>query len=116
VRRGLAVALAGTVCLWAGCENNADTDLGQDLPPRENFYITPSSVELRPAVGNQAVFTVVGGEAPFTWTVERAPLGTITPTGERSAVYQRTPAVRGVNTVTVRDATVLKAGASVIQE
>lgn len=115
IRACLALALAGAMLAGSACENNSGADLGTDLPPREDFYILPSAAELGLGAGNQAVFTVVGGQAPFEWAVERDALGTITATGDRSAVYERRPLIRGVNTVTVRDATVLKASASVIQ-
>lgn len=101
--------------LGSACENNSDTTSGADLAPRESFYITPSGAELRPAQ-QQLTLTVVGGEAPFTWSVESDILGTIASVGDRSAVYTRRPLVRGVNTVTVRDSTVLVARTSVIQD
>ena len=111
----LAIALAGVMLVGAACENNAETDPGEGLPPRGDFYLVPSVAELEKGV-DQAVFTVVGGQAPFAWAVENGTLGAIVPTGERSAVYQRTKLTRGVNKVTVTDATVLRAHASVIQD
>ena len=111
----LAVALAGVVLMAAACENNAGTDSGRELSPREDFYLRPSAAEIKPG-DDQAVFSVVGGQPPFTWSVEREALGSIAAASDRSAVYERKKAVKGVNTVTVRDAGVLRASASVIQD
>lgn len=88
---GTSVILA--LIIITGCEEDGATS-------GDVFRIEPSEITLHSDVGS-AVLHVVGGTAPYTWSVSNPALGTVTSNGS-SVTYIRT-ALTGVNVVSVND-------------
>ncbi|MBN1558013.1 MAG: hypothetical protein JW951_07695 [Lentisphaerae bacterium] len=112
------LCLLAALAVFAGCENNSDTDAdnGEGLP---EFYIEPGAVTLGFADTNTLViFEAVGGNPPFTWSMSAPELGTLSGTGGtgRLVNYTRSGTTEGANTLAVQDSKFWTAHATVIQD
>jgi len=105
----LGVAAAALVALipavWCGCETS-----GGDV---SDFQLSPTAVSLDATVTTGVVFTVVGGTAPYTWSVSDDALGALAAAGA-TAIYT-SEAAAGTNTLTVTDADAAVVSAVILQ-
>ena len=114
----LLPALIIPLILAAGCENNSGSGdaVNEDVP---EFRIDPASVSMGVADTNTvAVFEVIGGQGPFTWTVSDTTIGTLSgaDSGGRFVNYTRTGTAEGANSIEVRDSNAWTAHAVVMQD
>lgn len=109
---GLALAIA------AGCESNSDVEHDATDDGVIRFALTPSAVHLG-TNATQAVFRVVDGRGPYTWSVSDASLGgfAVAVTDDPVNTYTRkTATTDGVQTAKVQDRRTWRASASVVQD
>ena len=75
-----------------------------------SIALTPSSATVPTSAGNQVQFTVIGGQAPFTWSLSSPGIATIT----QSGLYTSIAAAGGsINVITVIDQSGKTASATV---
>ena len=102
--------------LLIGCDSNNSMVAGEERSPGAgSFAITPATRALE--TGDQtAVFEVVGGQEPMTWSISDPSLGTLPDTDGRTVTYTRTPDREGTNIIEIRDSNGNRAQARVIHE
>lgn len=124
-RRNLYFLIVGCGLLMAslmmsGCDSaNSEVEGGNVGRTPDSFRISPSAAAIYDDTA-VVVFSVVGGEAPFAWSVSDTSLGTVTPTTSltREVNYRPTGTTgrEGVNTVRVTDHKGNAASASLVHE
>ena len=102
IRRAMTLALVALAlgCLPA-CEENDDVR-NPEGGPVEGLVIEPAVAEA--TLARPVTLTVSGGLAPYTWTVDSATLGAVTPNAVRTGIATyRATAVGGTSIVRVFD-------------
>ena len=100
----LAAAIAATVLILAGCEDNANVQSEAD-GSAESFRLHPASINIDTNL-TPVVIQVLDGAPPFRWEMSDPTLGTLTGTNgfSRFGNYSPLTTNRAVNTIRVRDA------------
>jgi hypothetical protein len=95
----ILIALA-LLYVFPGCEKDGDTSIpgiggvtspdmsGENQDQVNSLTISPSAAQSPAFVGQQFLYTVSDGTAPYTWTVSSPSFGTITPNSDTAnAIY-----------------------------
>ncbi len=100
----LTLAIAATVLILAGCEDNTDVQSEADQPA-DSFRLHPAAITLGTNL-TPAVIQVLGGAPPFRWEMSDPTLGTLAGTNgfSRFGNYAPLTTNRAVNTIRVHDA------------